>query len=122
MATIATTTMTATMSDVSRRLRALAPRIGRLDTRRIKPTPKVAAVLYRAREWRAVVAAVIAERGRRCQRCGRTHRPDGTPIRIFADHITELQDGGAALDARNIALLCGRCHTRKTAAERAKRR
>ncbi len=104
------------------KLRSLRPRVARLDSRRVKPMPKVAAPFYQSRDWRALVAAVIAERGRRCERCGRTHGSDGRPIRIFADHVRELKDSGAPLDARNVAFLCGSCHGRKTAAERAKRR
>jgi 5-methylcytosine-specific restriction endonuclease McrA len=40
---------------------------------------------------------------------------------MFADHIVERRDGGEPLDRWNVWLLCGRCHTRKTAAERARR-
>ncbi len=103
-------------------LGALKPRIGALDSRRVKPMPRAVDPLYTSAAWRTLVAAIIAERGRRCQRCGRTHGSDGRPTRIFADHTVELNDGGAALDARNVTLLCGSCHSRKSAAERAKRR
>ncbi|KGB21911.1 hypothetical protein AtDm6_2677 [Acetobacter tropicalis] len=33
----------------------------------------------------------------------------------------ELKDGGAKLDKRNVQLLCGSCHTAKTASVRAER-
>ncbi len=105
-----------------RRLGALKPRVARLDSRRVKPMPKAAAAFYATREWRGLVAAVIGQRGRRCEQCGKTHDDSGRPVRIFGDHVIELKDGGAPLDARNIALLCGSCHTRKSAAERAQRR
>lgn len=62
-----------------------------------------------------MMATIIAERGRRCEACGRS----GT--RIFGDHIIELRDGGAPLDPSNIRCLCGSCHTRKTVAARADR-
>jgi hypothetical protein len=40
---------------------------------------------------------------------------------VFGDHIVELRDGGAPLDPANVLLRCGRCHTTKTVAERARR-
>ena len=40
---------------------------------------------------------------------------------MYVDHRVELKDGGAPLDRRNVWLLCGSCHTRKTVAERARR-
>lgn len=40
---------------------------------------------------------------------------------MFADHIVERKDGGAEFDPANGQCLCGSCHSRKTAAERAKR-
>jgi 5-methylcytosine-specific restriction protein A len=86
-----------------------------MDMRSAQPAAKQAAPFYLAPEWRDLMGAIIAERGRRCEACGRT----GT--RIFGDHIRELQDGGAALDRRNIRLLCGACHTAKTARARAAR-
>ena len=76
---------------------------------------------YNSSEWRALMDAIIRARGRICE--DPDHDPD-TPrkgVRIFGDHIQELRDGGAMLDARNIMLRCGSCHSRKTAAERAKR-
>ncbi|MGE0714840.1 MAG: HNH endonuclease signature motif containing protein [Alphaproteobacteria bacterium] len=98
-----------------RRLRAARQRVGALDTRTASAGPKRVDPFYASREWRTLMDAVIAARGRRCERCGRA---DG---RIFGDHVVELKDGGAALDARNVQLLCGACHSAKTAAERAAR-
>jgi len=41
---------------------------------------------------------------------------------MFVDHIVELRDDvTAALDRSNVWLLCGSCHSLKTAAERARR-
>jgi 5-methylcytosine-specific restriction enzyme A len=40
---------------------------------------------------------------------------------MFVDHIVELKDGGAPLDRSNLWLLCGSCHSLKTAGERARR-
>ena len=36
-------------------------------------------------------------------------------INIDADHIVELQDGGAKLDRSNVMLRCRSCHGKKTA-------
>ena len=72
-------------------------------------------------EWRTLITHIIAQRGRRCEKCGRFSDENGAPIRIFGDHIIELKDGGLLLDASNVMLLCGSCHTGKTNSERAKR-
>jgi len=104
-----------------RTLRALAPRLAVLDTRAARPAPKKAAAFYSSPEWRALMARIIARRGRRCEDT-LCKTPGRTGIRVFGDHIVELQDGGAPLDESNVMLRCGSCHTTKTAAERAKRR
>lgn len=90
---------------------------GRLQSapQRIAPAPKVALPFYQSPEWRALVALLKRERGCRCAKC------QASGVRIFADHVVELKDGGAALDPNNIMLLCGRCHAVKTAAERKRR-
>lgn len=86
---------------------------------------------YNTPAWKSLVARLIATRGRRCETkttvadswegCGREEDESGRAIRIFGDHIVEIQDGGAALDENNVQLLCGSCHSAKTAAARAKR-
>jgi 5-methylcytosine-specific restriction protein A len=96
-------------------VRMLQPSLKRMDTRTARPPAKKADQFYLSPEWRKLMARIIAERGRVCEECKRT----GT--RIFGDHIIELQDGGAALDPKNISLKCGACHTRKTAAARSQR-
>lgn len=98
------------------KLRALDKPMRELATRRIADSPKRTDTFYRSKDWRALIGSIIAERGRRCEACARTG------CRIFGDHIVELGDGGASLDRRNIRLLCGSCHTAKTAAARAARR
>jgi 5-methylcytosine-specific restriction endonuclease McrA len=50
-----------------------------------------------------------------CQNCG------ARDMRLIADHIVEIDDGGERLDVRNGMTLCVACHNRKTAAARADR-
>ena len=69
---------------------------------------------YTSPEWRELVRDIKRRRGSWCQRCGSTKR-------IIGDHIVELKDGGAALDERNVELLCAACHNAKTAKARAAR-
>lgn len=80
--------------------------------------PKVADPIYGTPEHRAWRDGVIARASGICQAPGCSRRER----RMFADHIVEVKDGGAALDPRNGQCLCGSCHTRKTAAERVRRR
>jgi 5-methylcytosine-specific restriction enzyme A len=97
-------------------------RIATSDTRAVRPPEqKVADPFYLSAAWRSLIKAIIAKRGRRCEQCGRTHNPDGTPVRIYGDHIKELRDGGRPLDPSNIRLLDQGCHGKKTIAERIKR-
>ena len=96
-------------------LRMLSSRIARHDTRTALPPPKQPDPYYGSAEHRAWRAAVLARAGHACQGCG--HRG----ARLYADHIVELRDGGAALDVTNGQALCGACHTTKTIAARAAR-
>lgn len=84
------------------------------------PTKKVGN-FYLAPEWRGFIAHLIKIRGRRCQ--DPLHDPDRPRdgVRIFGDHVIELQDGGAPLDPFNVMLRCGSCHSRKTAEHRKQR-
>lgn len=98
----------------------LGNRAAVLDTRSAKPAPKRADPFYLSAEWRALVAAIIRERGARCEDPSCRY-PDRVGTRLFGDHIVELKDGGAPLDKTNVMLRCGSCHTRKTNVERARR-
>jgi 5-methylcytosine-specific restriction endonuclease McrA len=90
-------------------------KVATLDTRTVKPPPKQADPFYLSPAWRTLVAAITEARGHRCELCGRTR------VRLYADHVLELADGGEPLDAGNLQLVCGSCHGKKTAAHRARR-
>src|SRR5450759_666400 len=97
------------------RLTLLGSRVS-MATPRLTPSPKVADPVYQTPAWRALIAAIITQRGRRCEdhRC---QTPGRTGMRVFGDHVKELRDGGALLDPANVILRCGSCHTKKTIAE-----
>jgi 5-methylcytosine-specific restriction enzyme A len=100
----------------------MAPRFRLLEQRTALPPAKAVDPFYISPEWRALMAEIIAERGRRCEDPQCQRRLDqsiGAPTRVYGDHIVELRDGGAPLDKRNVMLRCGSCHTRKTAEARA---
>lgn len=101
------------------KLRNLAPRIATLPPR-IDPGPKTADPHYATPAHRAWREQVIARSGGTCQdpQC---RTPNRRPSRLFADHVHELKDDGAALDPANGRALCGACHTRKTLAARTAR-
>jgi 5-methylcytosine-specific restriction protein A len=67
---------------------------------------------YGSPAWKAFRAAVIRERGLRCQ--DKEHPPGQPVMTVDLDHIVELRDGGARLDRRNVMLRCRSCHVRKT--------
>jgi hypothetical protein len=100
-------------------MRALQPRMRLLEQRTALPPAKAVDAFYISPAWRALIAEIIAERGRHCE--DPLCRRESPPSRVFGDHIIELRDGGAPLDKRNIMLRCGSCHTRKTAETRAVR-
>jgi len=97
------------------RLRTLQPTLRTVSTAAAKPQPKVKAAHYYTPEHRAWAAEGRRLCGGACQDCGRTD------ARLYADHVIELQDGGAPFDAANRRMRCGSCHGLKTAKERARR-
>ncbi|EHM01411.1 HNH endonuclease domain protein [Acetobacteraceae bacterium AT-5844] len=105
------------MARTRARLSFMPSRIQAMDLRTAQPAPKQADPHYLTPEHRAWSAAVIRRAGGVCQGsgCGRTG------VRLFADHVIELRDGGAPFDPANGQALCGACHTRKTAEERRRR-
>lgn len=85
--------------------------------------PKVADKQYGTSEheaWRTIVLQRArfqcewVESGIRCDR----RAPGNT---MYADHIKEIEDGGARYDPANGQCLCASHHTIKTQSERAKR-
>lgn len=92
------------------------------DIRAARPVAKRADAELLTPEHKAWRIAVIKRAGWRCeavengQRCEVKH-----PARLFADHVQERKDGGAALDVGNGQCLCGRHHSLKTAQARAAR-
>lgn len=88
------------LSRAPARLGSAPPRVAR--------APKVALPFYLSAEWKALLALVIKQRGRKCQDCG------GQGY-VIGDHVKEIRDGGAGLDPGNVRLLCAKCHGRKTA-------
>ncbi len=96
------------------RLRTMAPRLSTLDTSIVKAEPKRGDPHYSSAQHMAWARAVKARAGWRCQDCGKGGK-------LYADHITELKDGGAPFDLRNGRALCATHHTLKTINERAKR-
>src|SRR5215469_43804 len=99
-------------------MRCLPPAIAPIDIRSAKTPPKEADPHYLTPEHQAWRDEVIRRAGGRCQdvRCKTPHR---IGVRLFADHVVELKDGGAPLDLANGLARCGSCHTRKTAEARA---
>jgi len=102
------------------RIPTLQSSVQMLDIRTALPAQKTADPHYLTPEHRAWRAQVIKLANGKCQdpRCKTPHR---TGIRLFADHVIELQDGGEPLDPANGLARCGSCHTRKTNEERSKR-
>lgn len=101
--------MTRRLKAVSSRINPAKPRLGAAG-KRVDP-------FYATRDWTELAARVKAARGGRCEMPGCETPGD----RVAADHVREIRDGGAPLDAGNIRLLCHRHHMQKTAAVRAAR-
>ena len=80
----------------------------RLDGKSVPLLPKQTDVHYFTKEHLVWAAAVKARAGHACERCGRNE------VRMFADHIVELKDGGLPFALSNGQCLCGSCHTWKT--------
>lgn len=102
------------------RLGTLKPLLKAAEHRTCPPPAKQADAELQTAEHRAWRKAVLDRAGYRCEDCGK-QGGRGHAITLYADHILERRDGGAALDPKNGRCLCGSCHGKKTAAERARR-
>ena len=97
------------------RLKMVQPQLKAAEFRTCPPPPKKADDFYSSAPWRDLRSAILRERGPTCEKCG------AQGGRVYLDHITELRDGGAALDRSNLMILCPSCHTAKTGQARARR-
>ena len=102
------------------KLSIIGARVGTINHRRVAVLERSTAPIYQTAEYKEWREEVISRAQGYCQdpQC---ERPNRKPRRLFADHIVEIQDGGARFDPANGMARCGGCHTRKTARERAKR-
>lgn len=109
----------------SPRVVTLTPRFAVADLRTARAPEKTTNPHYLTPEHRAWRAEVIKRARGQCQQVdalgNRCERSEAAGDRMFADHIVELADGGAALDPANGRCLCGRHHTLKTNRERDRR-
>lgn len=102
-------------------MRTLRTKLRPPQRQRLRDPVKKAEPFYLSAEWRALLAAIIRQRGRSCEDPAHDPANPRTGVRLVGDHIVERRDGGADLDPRNIMLRCFPCHARKTAAARAAR-
>lgn len=102
------------------KLSVLKPRIPTADTRIAPPPPKQREDHYGTPEHKLWASKVVARANGQCQ--DPEHRGERRGHRLVADHIIERRDRpDLALDLANGMARCWSCHTRKTAAERARR-
>src|SRR5262249_31139719 len=106
------------------KLRSLAPRLRLVDTSTTKLLPKVKGPIYQTLQFQAWRAQIIGRAGGRCEavdryghRCSKSTSHD----RMYADHVTELVDGGSPFDLANGQCLCASHHAIKTMAMRSRR-
>lgn len=108
------------------KLRTLSQKLRPSTRSKVTVPDKKAEPFYLTPAWRCLVDDLIGKRfgskaNARCQDPECRHHPQRRGIRLFGDHIKERKDGGAELDPSNVIFRCGSCHSRKTAAERARR-
>lgn len=94
------------------RIRTAGPRIAAIDT-----AGGAFRAHYRTSDHVAWAKAVKARDNYHCVRCG----AGGDGVRLYADHVVELADGGAKLDVANGQTLCAPCHAAKTQRAKAAR-
>lgn len=91
-------------------------------------SPRHSLDYWSTRVWGSLRVVVFERDEYVCQSCGRIgyhvgHGPDGRFVRlgtvkVEADHIIELADGGEPWDVENVQTLCSECHKEKTADSR----
>lgn len=98
-------------------MRTIGQRVASAARSRVAPQPKTVDPHYLTPEHAAWRAAVLRRAGYRCEglACG------AKGVKLYADHVVELRDGGSKTDPANGQALCARCHARKTARARAQR-
>ena len=89
------------------RLRSLPPRLGKAPSRWPRQAKQTEAH-YGTAAHKAWAQAVKERAAYRCQQCG------AQGVRLIADHVQEISDGGAKLDPMNGKALCSACHGVKT--------
>ncbi|WP_289296486.1 HNH endonuclease signature motif containing protein [uncultured Reyranella sp.] len=97
------------------RVTMLQPRVVTVDTSIARPPPKTALPFYSSPDW------IALRNAERVAAKGICRRPGCGKRGFIVDHIVEIRDGGAPLDARNVELLCSSHHVLKTNAVRADR-
>lgn len=104
-------------------LRAKGAKLRPSSAHKLRPTAKQADAELLTQAHRRWAEAVKRRAGYRCEGCGAEGREiaGASGVPLYADHIKERKDDGARYDPANGRCLCGRCHGRKTAEERAKR-
>jgi hypothetical protein len=104
-------------------IKRLQPLAKRFVNGAVARETKQADAYYLTPQHRAWCRYIVMRAGRRCEaidgglRCTKAWPQH----RLFADHVVELQDGGAPLDPNNGQCLCSSHHNIKTMRERAKR-
>lgn len=73
---------------------------------------------YRSTAWRKLRATKL-QRQPLCEACAA--KGSTTPAQMV-DHIRPINEGGAALDLKNLQSLCHACHNRKSGQERHRRK
>lgn len=101
------------------RLGTLKPLLKAAEHRTCLPPPKKADPELQTAAHEAWRLQVLNRAGWRCEDCGARGGRGG--VMLYADHVTERRDGGALHDPANGKARCARCHSKKTAAERARR-
>lgn len=98
-------------------MRSIGQRLGASAGQRVTTQPKTVDPHYLTPEHEAWRKVVLRKARYRCEGLG----CGASGVKLYADHVVEIKDGGAPLDPANGQALCARCHARKTARERAYR-